>query len=70
MGRPPRAVRGIFLDHPRSLCETCIRNTPGTRGETHVREELRELEKEGFLLRGAGRCGECHRNEVVWRIAH
>ena len=69
MGRPPRTVRGHFLDFPGSICEPCLRKVPGMRGETHVHDELSTLEAEGFLVRMAGRCGECHQNGVVWRAA-
>ena len=69
MGRPPRTVRGHFLDHPGAICEECLRKVPGMRGETHVAEELAELRESGFLLRDAGRCGTCHKNGVVYRVA-
>lgn len=67
MGRPPRTVRGHFLGRPGAICEACLREVPGMRGESHVAEELRALREAGWLLRDAGRCGVCHENGVVWR---
>lgn len=69
MGRPPRSVRGHFLDFPKAACEDCIRKQERMPGPQHVREELGALEKDGFLVRDAGRCGLCHQNGVVWRRA-